>query len=279
MASLENLDRINIKKLRVFAHHGVFVEENIKGQNFYISCVIYLDAAASFAEDDLQNTVNYADVCKFICDYTKNSTFNLIETLACGLAYGILQEYKKVVQVTVEVSKPEAPVGCEFEDISVIVTRMRHTAYIALGSNIGDKNAYLNDAVEALNNNEYCEVKKTSSFIKTEPYGVLDQPEFLNGALELETLLDPFELLNLLSDIEVEAGRERTVRWGPRTLDLDILLYDNEIIDTERLIVPHKEMHLRSFVLEPMSEIAPYVRHPLNGKTVLEMLNELEEQK
>ena len=109
----------------------------------------------------------------------------------------------------------------------------------------------------------------------TPPYGVTDQPDFLNGCLKLRTLLYPYELLAELNRIEKEAGRERIIHWGPRTLDLDIIFYDDLISQEDELCIPHVEMHKRSFVLEPLEEIAPYKRHPGNGKTVRQMLEEL----
>ena len=109
----------------------------------------------------------------------------------------------------------------------------------------------------------------------TKPYGVVEQDDFLNGAMEVRTLLTPEELLEELHRIEAEHGRERVLRWGPRTLDLDIIFYDDLISQEDDLCIPHVEMHKRSFVLEPLEEIAPYKRHPGNGKTVRQMLEEL----
>ena len=118
-------------------------------------------------------------------------------------------------------------------------------------------------------------VEKVSGFITTPPYGVTDQPDFLNGCLRMKTLYYPKELLRELNRIEKEAGRERIIHWGPRTLDLDIIFYDDLISQEDDLCIPHVEMHKRSFVLEPLEEIAPYKRHPGNGKTVRQMLEEL----
>ena len=158
------------------------------------------------------------------------------------------------------------------------ISREWHTTYIALGSNIGDSETYLNEAVEKIGQIPTCTVEKVSSYLVTEPYGVTDQPDFLNACLKLRTLLYPKELLKELNRIEKEAGRERIIHWGPRTLDLDILLYDDIVLEEDDLCIPHVEMHKRSFVLKPLAEIAPYKRHPVYGKTVREMLEEIQAQ-
>lgn len=114
-----------------------------------------------------------------------------------------------------------------------------------------------------------------SELLETEPYGEVEQDRFLNGALKLWTTFGPKELLERLHEIEQEAGRERLIHWGPRTLDLDILLYDDEVIGENELCIPHVDMQNRQFVLEPMVEIAPYKRHPVYGKTMKELLEDL----
>ena len=118
-------------------------------------------------------------------------------------------------------------------------------------------------------------MEKLSSYLVTKPYGGVEQDDFLNACLMLKTLLSPEELLARLHEIEQAAHRERIIHWGPRTLDLDILLYDDLILETEDLVIPHPGMHLRDFVLKPLREIAPNKRHPIFQKTVAQMEEEL----
>lgn len=269
------MDKIKIKDLEVYANHGVFPEEQALGQKFLISGVLYVDLSKAARSGDLKESVHYGKVCRLITNYAKDQTFALIETLAEKLAAEILKQYPQIQRVKLEVEKPWAPIGLPLDTVSVEVDRRRHSVYIALGSNLGDKQAHLETAVKALRELDDFEVKKVSDFIVTAPYGGVEQDDFLNGVLEGETTMDPFRLLEVLHDIEAQAGRTRDIHWGPRTLDLDILFYDDQIIDSEELVIPHKELHLRRFVLEPLAQIAPWKRHPLNGKTVEEMLREL----
>ena len=147
-----------------------------------------------------------------------------------------------------------------------------HTAYVALGSNLGDKEANLRRALELLEERGV-EVVKTSSFICTEPYGVTDQPQFLNGVCEVRTSLEPLELLHTLLDIEQEMGRVRLRHWGERNIDLDLLLYEDVVLDTEELKLPHPDMQNRDFVLLPLAEIAPELVHPILQKSIEELSN------
>lgn len=153
-----------------------------------------------------------------------------------------------------------------------------HTAYLSLGSNMGDRNMYLEDAVATLESDRCCQVMQVTDWIETEPYGIVEQDNFLNGCMELRTVYTPRRLLEVLHDIENAAGRERKLHWGPRTLDLDILLYDDLVVDTRELMIPHVDMHNREFVLAPMVQIAPWRRHPLFHKTMKELYEELKQK-
>jgi 2-amino-4-hydroxy-6-hydroxymethyldihydropteridine diphosphokinase len=147
------------------------------------------------------------------------------------------------------------------------------TAYLSLGSNIGDREAHLRDAIERLERHGH--VLAVSSFYETEPVEFVDQAWFLNCAAVLETPESPSQLMTSLLAIEREMGRERTQKKGPRVIDIDILLYGDVVLDTPELTVPHPAMGQRRFVLEPLTEIAPELRHPVAGKTIRELLRQL----
>ena len=274
---MEQRDRIHIKNLEIFAKHGVFPEENVLGQKFVVSAVLFTSTREAGQTDDLTKSIHYGEVSHFIRRFLEDHTYQLLETVAERLAEELLLKTERLEGVRLEIKKPWAPVGLPLETVSVEIERGWHTAYIALGSNMGDKRAYLDLGVEGLRRTKGCQISAVSDYLATEPYGVTDQDEFLNGAMKIRTLLTPFELLKRLHEIEQEAGRERIIRWGPRTLDLDILLYDDLILDDEELHIPHIEMYKRDFVLKPLCQIAPYVRHPMYNRTVQELLEALEE--
>ena len=269
------MDKIEIKNLEIFANDGVFPEENILGQKFVISATLYTDTRKAGLTDELTASIHYGEVSHMITKFTKEHTYKLLEALAENLCQMLLQELPLLKMITLRVEKPWAPVGLPLETVAVETTRGWHTAYVAFGSNLGDKKKFLDDGIQGLRTTPSCEVEAVSEYLVTEPYGGVEQDEFLNGVLKLRTLLTPEELLDRLHELEAAANRERIIHWGPRTLDLDILFYDNEIIDTPDLHIPHIDMENRDFVLKPMDEIAPYYRHPVLNKTIHQLLNEL----
>jgi 2-amino-4-hydroxy-6-hydroxymethyldihydropteridine diphosphokinase len=145
------------------------------------------------------------------------------------------------------------------------------TAFLSLGSNIEDRRENLRCALELLASPEL-RIKRTSSTYETEPQDLRHQPWFLNLVIEIETTLFPMQLLGRIQRIERELGRQRTVPKGPRTIDIDIILFGSFIIDTPQLQVPHPRMTARRFVLEPLAELAPEFRHPVTRRTIREML-------
>ena len=272
-------DEIRIEQLEVFAHHGVFAEEQEKGQIFQVNAVLYTDIHRAGREDNLFYTVDYGQVCQFITDWMQKNTYQLLEAVAEKLSKALLLKYDIVTGVDLEVRKPQAPIPLPFGCVSVKVHRRWHTAYLSVGSNIGDKVQYITGAIRALAAHPQIKVNKVSDLIQSKPYGVVDQEEFLNGAVEVETLLAPEELLDAVHDIEDAAGRVRVRRWGPRTLDIDILFYDKLVYDSDNVVIPHADLQNRDFVLEPLSTLAPNYRHPILGKTVIQLLQELDKDK
>lgn len=148
------------------------------------------------------------------------------------------------------------------------------TAYIGIGSNLGSREDNCTAAIKRLIDNGI-KVLKLSSRIETEPWGVKDQPNFINMAIEIQTDLPPEDLLKLLKKIEIELGRTPGLRWGPRIIDLDILLYDDLVLKTPDLKIPHPGTSNRYFVLKPLSEIAPETIHPILKKTIRALLDSL----
>lgn len=270
------MDHITIEKLKIFAHHGVFEHETVNGQNFYVNAKLYLDTEYAGISDDLDRSVDYSQVCRLIETVMTRRNYQLIEAAAQAIAAAILQEYALVESVEIELCKPEAPIGMEFGNVSVTIRRAWHTALIALGSNMGDSRRLIGDALETLRASEYIKELRSSSLIVTKPYGYTEQADFLNGAALCRTLLSPQALLRLLQSVEQNAGRVRDIHWGPRTLDLDLIFYDDAVIRTPTLTVPHPDMHNRDFVLRPASELMPEYVHPVLGETVQQLLERLE---
>ncbi len=152
---------------------------------------------------------------------------------------------------------------------------MEHIAYIGLGSNLGDKNGNLQNAISEMGVLAGVGLVESSSFYETKPLGGTDQPFFLNAVAKIKTMLPHRALLEDLQEIERAMGRQRDERWGPRTIDLDLLLYDNQIVDEPDLKIPHPQMHLRSFVLKGLCELAPDFVHPVLGHNMRELSKRL----
>lgn len=269
------MDKINIEDLEVYAYHGVNPEEKAMGQKFLISLELSLDLEDAGSSDDLDKTVNYGELCLAAEEEFKKEKYDLIESAAEKLAEFILNKYELVKSIKVCIKKPWAPIGRPLRYASVEVERGWHIAYIALGSNLGDKNKNLKDAIDTIDKLPGNIVKKVSSMYETKPVGYLEQDNFLNCVIEVKTLYSPKKLLEQLLNIEKILKRERIIKWGPRTIDLDIIFYDDMIISSEELIVPHPRMHERLFVLKPLNDIAPFLVHPLLNKRIMNIYEEL----
>jgi 2-amino-4-hydroxy-6-hydroxymethyldihydropteridine diphosphokinase len=153
---------------------------------------------------------------------------------------------------------------------------MSHVVYIALGTNLGNRLANLREAIESMPPEVI--VLAESNVYETPPWGYVDQPAFLNMVVKAETELEPEPLLEYLKQIEVELGREQNFRWGPRLIDLDILFYDDLVLDSPPLVVPHPRLQERAFVLVPLAEVAPEMLHPNLKRRISDLLSDVEVQ-
>ena len=240
------MDQITIKDLEVYANHGLYKEEKALGQKFLVSAILSLDTKLAGVSDQMDYSVDYGKVCHRIKEILTENDFSLIECVAETVAKKLLLEFSLIRKLEIEVKKPWAPIGLPLDYVSVKINDTR--------------------------------VVHVSSLIETKPYGGVVQDDFLNGCIAIDTLKEPEELLDFLMDVEAQAGRVRTIHWGPRTLDLDILMYDDLVMNERRLTIPHKEMHKRLFVLEPLEEIAPYLMHPLLGQTITQLKEKIKEE-
>jgi len=159
---------------------------------------------------------------------------------------------------------------------------MNHTAYIGIGSNLGDQVHNIRDAVRLLEDHPLIRVLAISHFYETEPMTLNGEKQnwYTNCAIKIKTTLNPIRLFHVMQDIETLMGREHSgQRWSPRCIDLDLLFFDDEIIRTKHLVIPHPGLHLRRFVLKPLSEIAPNLKHPIKGVAVKNLLRDLDDNK
>lgn len=262
------MDKIIIENFEIIAEHGVFKEEKFLGQKFIVSLEMKTDTREAGKTGNLNASTHYGFVSDDVEKLLTSQSFDLIETCAEKTAEMILTKYPLISEVKVAIKKPWAPIRKHFDFVAVEITRKWHTAYLSLGTNMGDKKKNLLEAAEKIGNLENTKITAQSTIIETEPFGYTEQDMFLNSCLEIRTLFTPQELLKELLGIELQMGRVREIKWGPRIIDIDILFFDDEIIGEADLAVPHPWICERMFVLEPLSEIAPNFVHPLEKKTV-----------
>lgn len=267
------MDKISLSGLDFFAYHGLYEDEKINGQNFSVDCDIFLDT--STCNNDLKKSVHYGNFAVDLVEFCKDNKFELLETLAQKTCEYLLLKYRIIKKIKFTIHKSEAPITTKFDDVSLSIEREWNKCYLAIGSNLGDRESYLKLVSSEILKKEGIEEVKKSSYIQTKPYGVTDQPDFLNAVIKVETFLTPYQLLEFCQSIEKKAKRERKRHWGERTLDVDILFYSSLVMFEEDLIIPHPEICLRDFVLRPMCEIEPYFIHPINKKNMRQLLMEL----
>jgi len=252
------MDRISIYGISATGYHGVFDHEKRDGQQFIIDVVLHVDITRAAASDNVADTVHYGEVSELVVEQIQAGPWDLIEKLGSEIAEAILAAYPGVQQIDVVVHKPQAPIPVPFSDVTISLTRRQkqHTAIIALGANLGDPQATLAQAVEDLG--EELEILKASPLAITKPVGgPPDQPDYTNQVIEVRTRRSAHELLDLCQRIEAKHHRTREVRWEARTLDLDLIAYDQLRLHDERLTLPHPRAAIRGFVLAPWSWMDP----------------------
>ncbi len=272
------MDKIYINNLEFIGFHGVFPEEKKLGQKFLVSLELTVDTREAGKTGDLTKSVHYGLVAQDVEKLFLEKSIDLIETCAENIAEMVLKKYELGKEVKVIVKKPWAPLQMHFENVAVEITRKWHRVYLSLGSNIGNKRKNLLEAIRKIGELENTEVVKSSTILETEPFGYLEQDNFLNTCLEVKTLMTAQEFLKEILQIELDMGRVREIKWGPRIIDIDILFYDKEIIEEDNLAVPHPWICEREFVLDPLSEIAPNYIHPLEKKTITMLARKLKER-
>ncbi|MFC5382586.1 2-amino-4-hydroxy-6-hydroxymethyldihydropteridine diphosphokinase [Aquipuribacter nitratireducens] len=290
------LDRVSVTGIRGHGFHGVLAHEKRDGQEFSCDVALHVRRLRGGRTDDLADAVDYSVVARKAHEVLTGPSLDLVEAVAERIAAAVLED-RRVSVVEVTVHKPQAPVGVPFDDVTVRVVRTQddaladqapdapHRAVLALGANLGDAYATLHQAVLDLADRDGVEVMEASPVVDTAPVGGPTQDRYLNAVLLVRTRLSPRALLHACQDVEQAHGRTRDLRWGPRTLDVDVVEVRRDdgaplVLDTEDLELPHPRAADRRFVLEPWSLVDPEARlwhWPGVERPVRELLEELVE--
>ena len=271
------MDKIHIKDLEIIGFHGAIPEEKVLGQKFVLSFELDVDLRQAGKNDDLTKTVHYGELAQKVEEEFTKTSYDLIEKAAEEICESVLLNYPLVKKVKLLLKKPWAPTRKHVEYVAVEIERKWNKVYIAAGSNLGDKEETLKEAIDKIDKRKDCVVTKVSNFYTTDPVGYEDQDQFVNCVFEIDTLQTPSELMDTLLEVEKDFKRERIIRWGPRTLDLDIIFYNDIISYDEHILIPHPRAHERQFVMKPMCDINPYYVHPIYRKRVMDISSELGE--
>ncbi len=248
---------VRVRGLSVFAFHGVLEEEKRLGQRFVlgIEAVPWSDRAEE--SDAVADAIHYGELAERAVSIATSERYDLLERLGARIADVLYAEFP-LRSVRVSIDKPSAPVPLALDSVGVVVCRRSSTSVVvALGANLGEPASALRAAAGELGATAGVHLLARSRLFRTAPVGGPEQPAYLNAALLLETRLDPEALLDRLQEIEQTHGRTRDVPSGPRTLDLDLLLYGARQIATTRLTVPHPRLGDRRFALAPLLDVLP----------------------
>lgn len=280
------LDRISIERLHVHGRHGVFAHERASGQDFYIDAEVWIDTRAAAQTDQIDDTLHYGHLMRALYEVAMKEPVDLLETLAERLA-AVTFAFSGPQAVRITVHKPQAPVKLRFQDVTVSVLRYRpegaepesarrpHSrAVIALGANLGAREAAIRDAMDEIESLDGVWPHRRSSLYETPAlttHGIDETvPSYLNAVITVHTDLEPHLLLDKLQQIEDAHGRVRQERWGNRTLDLDIIEQGGLEFADAALELPHPRAFERAFVLAPWAEIEPEAS--LTGRGPIKML-------
>ena len=285
-------DRITLRGVRATGHHGVFAHEKRDGQEFVVDVDLSLDLSRAAATDDLAHTYDYGALASAVVARIEGLPHDLIERLAGVIAEDALLD-PRVEQVQVTVHKPQAPVPVPFDDVAVTISRRRRVpaevpVVVAVGANLphdeDSPQESVRSALEQLQGTPGLGHVRASALFDTAPVGgPSDQPRYVNAVVTARTSLAPQAVLEALHGIEARFGRTRDVRWGPRTLDLDLVQYGDPVTGTDvastdpALTLPHPRAHERAFVLVPWLDVDPdaVLRHDGGTARVADLVADL----
>ncbi len=252
---------VTIENLTVMACHGCLPEEKVQQQPFRFDIKAFLNYEDSCCNDDLNSTVNYVALAERVCDFCTNNCFDLLEKLASETCRILMDEFPMIDEIQIELKKTQPPTTLPLSSLGVSFTLKREFVYLSLGSSLGDKAQFLNNAIDRLKSIRGVNVLKVSNFITTEPYGgAAANNLFVNAAVKLSTYLEPEEFFSFTHNIELVEGRVRGDKWGEdRTLDIDIVFWGRKKIFTKNLRVPHYDWKNRDFVKKPIAELDPFI--------------------
>ncbi len=264
----EQPDRIVVTGIRGHGRHGVFDHERHDGQEFTVDVELEVATSTAARSDDLSDTVDYGAVAVAVHELIVGEPVDLVETLAERVADACL-EFGPVSAVHVTVHKPHAPIPVPFDDVQLRITRrrppVRRPVALGLGSNLGDSAQTLQSALDELAAVPGLDLSAVSPVYRTAPVGGPEQSDYLNAVAVGTTTLAPLDLLAAMQAVEQDHHRERVVRWGPRTLDVDVLALGDLVVDEPALTVPHPRAHERAFVLVPWCAADPAAVIPGHG--------------
>jgi len=253
---------ITLAGVTAYGYHGVLDSERQEGQDFIVDVSMDVDTTPAAHSDDVTQTVNYAEVAADIVAIIEGEPRNLIETVMAQIADTVMANYELIQSATITLHKPQAPVGVPFGDVSIRTQRHREVpVVIAVGANLGQPDETVTGAIGQLDDIPGVWGVRASPLYRTTPVGGPEQDDYVNAVVLASTSLSPHRLLLQLQQLENLWGRTRTVRWGPRSLDLDLVQYGDpgdgseQLVSDEVLELPHPRAYQRAFVLVPWQAI------------------------